>query len=262
MRVTGTRSAQTAGCGHKGIQLGLLVKQDNQLQRIAFTHTSQVLIHGLPYRSGPAAISTVTSSDVQCSQQPPVTAFCQLQRIPGDRNLLIPPLLARRQLSSPVMTTGLPVTEVCRLQRICWWHRWTGIVYKKKKKKYCYNQTVTEPTDRVPATQPSLTSCFTPKFVYRQTPGYWTSRSTKGFINDTNLWLSEFIGYRETTIYQTGRGTIRGDPWSLKKIGYIEAVCWLQWLDGYRELLVKENICWIHLERKKAASYEPTPAKK
>ena len=35
MRVTGTSSAQTASCGHREIQQGLLVKQDYQLQRVA-----------------------------------------------------------------------------------------------------------------------------------------------------------------------------------------------------------------------------------
>ena len=35
MRVTGTSSAQTAGCGHTETQQGLPVKQDYRLQRVA-----------------------------------------------------------------------------------------------------------------------------------------------------------------------------------------------------------------------------------
>ena len=65
MRVTRTSSAQTAGCGHTEIKQVLPVKQDYRLQRIAFTHTGQVLIHGLPFRSGPAVPSTAMCSDVQ-----------------------------------------------------------------------------------------------------------------------------------------------------------------------------------------------------
>ena len=64
MRDTGTSSAQTAGCGHTEIQQGLPVKQDYRLQRVAGDTA------GLP-----------------------VTENYRLQR-----NLLFPPLLARRQI--------------------------------------------------------------------------------------------------------------------------------------------------------------------
>ena len=65
MRDTGTSSGQTAGCGHTEIQQGLPVKQDYWLQRVS-GDTQQGLLVTENYRF--------------------------------QRNLLFPPLLARRQL--------------------------------------------------------------------------------------------------------------------------------------------------------------------
>ena len=128
MRVTGTSSAQTAGCGSTEIQQGLPVDQDYQLRRITFTHTGWVLIQRLPYRNGPAAISTTK----YCDRLQPFVGYRELsvieriasyritscKELPVSEKSAVPTITGKKAASNQVLTPGSLVTEISRLQRI------------------------------------------------------------------------------------------------------------------------------------------------
>ena len=88
MRVTGTSSAQTAGCGHTEIQQGLPVKQDYRLQRVAgVTQQGYWLQRITCYRVLPVPECCWFRSiaGYTCYRELPVPECYRLQRIDGDK---------------------------------------------------------------------------------------------------------------------------------------------------------------------------------
>ena len=96
MRDTGTRSAQTAGCGQKSSK-GYRLKQDYWLHRVA--------------------------GDIQQGYCLPAPEYCRFRSVYRFLSVAGPGALLVTEesvvpASNPVLTTGLPVPECCLLRRV------------------------------------------------------------------------------------------------------------------------------------------------
>ena len=140
----------------------------------------------------------------------------------------VPIFTGKKPASTPVLTAGSPVTEISRQQRI----DGDKLVGQEVSSINFFNQPVTEPTNRVLAYTTFSDSCFT------------RTRDT-GEVTRYRPLLPQFFGYRAFS--QKTLVTERHQP---------------PGLTSYRDWWLQRKAAEPPLDRKKAASYEPIPAKK